>query len=163
MHTTKHWALEPSGYRQLSAGAWPCERLNSLYIEGDDITNLEGLSEIVELAWSLQIVNNPLLNDISGLSALTRVGTLLLIQRNPAMSNLDGLAALTEIGEALESGGAERDVQVLADGSGQFRVRRAREDQHLVIVHCLGGPPEPSRYGLSQMEIRNPNYSHPAA
>ena len=79
----------------------PCDQLDSLYIRGDDISNLDGLSGIRELRWSLQIVSNPVLSDVSGLSSLQRVGTFLLFQDNPALKSLDGLVSLTEVGESM--------------------------------------------------------------
>ncbi|MDX2418217.1 MAG: hypothetical protein QNK19_12220 [Xanthomonadales bacterium] len=79
----------------------PCDRVLSLYLEGADINNLDGLSVLTDVAGSLYIQNNPVLIDIDGLSALTTVTRNLWIQNNTSLANLNGFSALTSVGDLL--------------------------------------------------------------
>lgn len=79
----------------------PCDRVLTLYIEGSDITNLDGLSALAEVGSSLNITNNDVLIDTNGLSSLTSVGRNILIQNNASLTNLDGFSALTSVNEDL--------------------------------------------------------------
>lgn len=79
----------------------PCDRVLSLYLEGADISNLDGLSALTDVASSLYIQNNPVLVDIDGLSALTTVNRNLWIQNNASLDDLDGFSALTSVGDLL--------------------------------------------------------------
>lgn len=79
----------------------PCDRLLGLTIEGVDITNLDGLADLTEVAGSLHIQNNPALTDINGFSSLVNVGRNLWIENNNALTNIDGFYALTNTGEVL--------------------------------------------------------------
>lgn len=80
----------------------PCDRLLTLYIEGSDITNLDGLSALTDVGSSLHITNNDVLTNIDGLSALTSVGRSLLIRNNARLTNLDGFSAITRVNEDLQ-------------------------------------------------------------
>jgi len=79
----------------------PCDRVLSLYLEGTDINNLDGLSALTDVASSLYIQNNPVLVDIDGLSALITVTRNLWIQNNASLTSLDGFSALTSVGALL--------------------------------------------------------------
>jgi hypothetical protein len=79
----------------------PCDRVLTLYVEGEDINNLDGLSELTGIGSSLYIQNNANLISVTGLSALTSVRRNLWIQNNDSLTNLDGLSALTSVGELL--------------------------------------------------------------
>ena len=79
----------------------PCDRVLTLYVEGIDISNLDGLSALTEAGSSLYIQNNPILVDVDGLSALTRVTRNLWIQNNASLTNLDRFSALTRVGGLL--------------------------------------------------------------
>ncbi len=79
----------------------PCDQVLTLYVEGADITNLDGLSALTGAGSSLYIQNNPVLNNIAGLSALTSVTRNLWIQNNDSLTSLDGLSALTWVGHLL--------------------------------------------------------------
>jgi len=79
----------------------PCDRVLSLYLEGADISNLDGLSALTDVSSSLYIQNNPLLVDTDGLSALTTVTRNLWIQNNASLADLNGFLALTNVGELL--------------------------------------------------------------
>jgi hypothetical protein len=99
-------------------------------IDGDSITNLNGLSAITSIGGNLTIKGNnvltslagldsltfiggdlyigeygddgnPLLGDLTGLNALTSIGGGLYIEDNEALNSLTGLNSLTSIGENL--------------------------------------------------------------
>jgi hypothetical protein len=72
----------------------------TLHIEGDDISNLDGLSDLTDIG-SLDIQNNPTLNNVDGFSSLSRVTRNLWVWNNSVLANLDGFSALTSIGENL--------------------------------------------------------------
>jgi hypothetical protein len=74
------------------------EILGDVYINGADITNLNGLSQITAIGGFLQIVNNPILTDMSGLNNLQTVGTDVNLLGNSSLLDLDGLAALSSVG-----------------------------------------------------------------
>lgn len=81
------------------SGGGVCDRAkNGLQISGPDITNLDGLSDIVIVEGDLWIRENPLLTNIDGLSSLTRVGRYVWVENNPELTDVNGLSALTEIG-----------------------------------------------------------------
>lgn len=79
----------------------PCDRVVTLYIEGPDINNLDGLSDLTSTAASLYIQNNPVLNNLDGLSSLVSVGRNLWIENNASLTNLGGFTALTNVSNAL--------------------------------------------------------------
>ncbi len=79
----------------------PCDRALTIYIEGADISNLDGLTALIAIGSSLNIENNDVLTDVRGLSSLTSVGRNLWIKNNPRLTNLDGLSALTDVGDTL--------------------------------------------------------------
>jgi hypothetical protein len=79
----------------------PCDRVLTLYVEGPDISNLNGLSALTDVASSLYIQNNPVLIDVSGLSAMTGVTRNLWIQNNTSLTSLSGLSALRGVGGLL--------------------------------------------------------------
>lgn len=77
----------------------------SVLIIGDDITNLDGLSDITSIGSYLYIYGNPILTSLSGLSNLVTVGgdmalgwTGFYSYENPYLTNLSGLNNLTSIG-----------------------------------------------------------------
>src|SRR5690606_41882131 len=71
--------------------------LGDLTIEGNDITNLDGLSNVTEITGGLTLWNNPQLTDINGLSSLTHVGGALDIRYNASLAHLNALSGLTGI------------------------------------------------------------------
>ncbi len=79
----------------------PCDRVVTLYIEGPDINNLDGLSDLTSTGGSLYIQNNPALSNLDGLSSLVTVGRNLRIENNASLTNLEGFTALTNISNAL--------------------------------------------------------------
>lgn len=93
-----HTQAEVNGFQD-SYG--PCDRVLTLYVEGDDINNLDGLSGLTEIGSSLYIQNNASLINVAGLSALTHVTRNLWIQNNAHLTNLDGFTALTSVGGLL--------------------------------------------------------------
>ena len=80
-------------------------------IYGDDITNLDGLSNVITIGGTLQIGNNiqwsganPVLISLGGLGNLSAVGGDLLILGNDILVDLSGLVSLTSISGSLRIG-----------------------------------------------------------
>jgi len=85
-----------------SAGFPNCTVLNEYaVISGDNITNLNGLSQITSVDGDLWILGNPLLPNLSGLDNLSSVTGELQISGNPALTDLSGLEGLISITENL--------------------------------------------------------------
>ncbi len=70
-------------------------------IRGEDITNLDGLSELHSTGGNLNISYNDLLPGLDGLESLESVGGDLSIYSNPALVSLEGLLGLQSIHGAL--------------------------------------------------------------
>ena len=84
---------------QAEVDACPCSEIQgSLTIKGDDIVNLDGLSELTSIGGGLEIDNNSNLIDIKGLSSLKTIQWDLIIIQNILLKNLNGLENLEEIG-----------------------------------------------------------------
>jgi len=79
----------------------PCDRVLTLYVEGSDIGNLDGLFELTEVGSSLYIQNNTNLNSVDGLSSLSNVTRNLWIQNNTRLTKLDGFSSLASVGGLL--------------------------------------------------------------
>jgi len=72
----------------------PCERVLTLYIEGADIGNLDGLSALTNTS-KLLISDNDGLTNVDGLSAMTAIWHDLEIQNNAMLGQCAGLARLS--------------------------------------------------------------------
>mgnify|MGYP002619607575 CR=1 FL=1 len=74
-------------------------------IQGNDITNLNGLSVLTSIGGNLMIgsyaAGNPSVSSLTGLDNLTSIGGYLWLKKNPLLSNLNGLEELTSIGTDL--------------------------------------------------------------
>lgn len=81
------------------AATYPgCTQLNnSLTINGDDITNLNGLSGITSIGGNLEISFNDNLLSFQGLENLESINAELFILFNPAIINFDGLNNLVSV------------------------------------------------------------------
>jgi hypothetical protein len=66
-------------------------------INGDDITNLDGLSVLTSIGTYLYLTNNDNLNDLSGLASLSTIGGALLISTNSSLVSLAGLENVTAV------------------------------------------------------------------
>lgn len=76
-----------------------CDTLKSaLIISGNDIANLDGLTDITSTNRNLEIQYNPLLKDVAGLSGLQVASAGLTIRENDALEQVDGLSALHTVG-----------------------------------------------------------------
>lgn len=84
--------------------AYPnCTEIQGLvYITGNNINNLNGLSSIVSVGTDLYIRNTSSLTDLSGLNNLTSVGNEISIGGNALLNSLDGLGGLSYVGYAFE-------------------------------------------------------------
>ncbi len=60
-------------------------------IDGDDITNLDGLSILTSIGGYLDISGNPNLTSLTGLNNLTSIGGELVIKNNESLTSLLGL------------------------------------------------------------------------
>ncbi len=67
-------------------------------IDGNDISNVDGLSSISAINGDLEIRDNPVLSNLSGLSNLTFVGGSLSIQENAQLPDFTGLNNLVSVG-----------------------------------------------------------------
>ena len=73
-------------------------------INGDYITNLNGLNVVSAIGGGLKIKNNDALTNLSGLYNLTSINDDLKILGNDALTSLTGLESLSHIGGILEIG-----------------------------------------------------------
>ncbi len=75
--------------------------IGPVHIQGDDITNLYGLSQINSISEFLYIQFCPNLTSLEGLEGLTTVGGRLEIYQNDALITIEGLSGLISIGSHL--------------------------------------------------------------
>jgi hypothetical protein len=94
----------------------PCDRLRNLYIQGADITNLDGLSALTTVDGELAVQDNIALTGLGGLSALTSIVGNALIQNNTVLTSMDGLSSLKSVGAELtiSNNAALRDLEGLS-------------------------------------------------
>jgi len=79
---------------------FPCTSFNVLAIvdnQTDPITNLDGLSGVVEVANTL-VINNTSLTNIDGLSGITSLEGQIIVNNNALLTNLDGLSNMSSSG-----------------------------------------------------------------
>ncbi len=69
----------------------------SVVIQGDDIVNLNGLSQIISIAFGLTIQNNPNLVNLTGLENLHLISGDLMILYNNSLTSLNGLTRIDSI------------------------------------------------------------------
>ena len=69
---------------------------------GGDITNLNGLSELVSLGDGFIIFNTDFLSNVDGLSNLQSIGGNIIIRDNRVLQNLNGLSTLASAGGYFE-------------------------------------------------------------
>jgi len=75
--------------------------LGFVNVNGDDITNLEGLDQVNFIGGNMEIRYNDALSNLSGLDSLITLMGGLWIDHNNALTSLTGLEGLTSIGEFL--------------------------------------------------------------
>jgi len=73
------------------------EIYGQVYISGENITNLNGLSNLISIGQELLIEDNNNLIDISGLSNLNHIGGVFTIKNNDVLASLIGLSNLITI------------------------------------------------------------------
>ncbi len=79
-----------------------CNELNGyITISGFDITNLEGLKNVISIEGDLNVKSNMCLTDLKGLENLKSVNGDLSIRRNSSMTSFSGLNNVTSIGGSL--------------------------------------------------------------
>jgi hypothetical protein len=82
---------------QAEVDALDCTSISELTIRGNDIQNLEGLSELAHIGGNFDIRGNAALTSLAGLDALTAVDGELRIILNDALTSLAGLDAITSV------------------------------------------------------------------
>jgi hypothetical protein len=70
----------------------------SVKVEGSDITNLNGLSNITSIGGDLRILHTERLVDLTGLENLSFIGHMLEIHNNDSLSSIYALNSLSAIG-----------------------------------------------------------------
>jgi len=99
-----------------------------VYIYGpNDITNLNGLSNLTRINGSLVITESPSLTSLAGLSKLQTISDGMIIFGNGALPNLNGLSSLTAIGTYFYVGyndnmGSLNGLTKLASIGGNFTI-----------------------------------------
>ena len=68
-----------------------------LTISGDDIVNIDALSNVTMISGNVSIDDNPALTSIDGLINLTKITGELTLDYNPVLTNINGLSSLTDI------------------------------------------------------------------
>ena len=76
--------------------------IGNVTIHGNNITNLDGLAQILSIEGNLAIDSNIVLNNINGLSGVKSIGKDLIIKNNNSLLNLSGLSSLLDIGGILQ-------------------------------------------------------------
>lgn len=71
-------------------------------IQGNDISNLEGLNSITGLMDNLEVVYNANLNSLSGLSNINYIGHNFWLEENPQLTDFSGLSSLDSVGGSFE-------------------------------------------------------------
>jgi len=69
----------------------------NLTVQGNNITNISGLSNIEHIGGFFRLWSNPSLTNIDGLSNLISVGNYFGIYNNPSLTNLNGLSSLENV------------------------------------------------------------------
>ncbi len=87
-------------------------------IHGEDITNLNGLSQLTNVNGDIRIEGNPLLTSLNGLNNLTTINGDLWVSDNALLPNLQGLNGLNSIGEELMIGNYPAGNPLLTSLSG---------------------------------------------
>jgi len=85
---------------QAEVDAWDQSITNlsgDLTITGNDITNVDALSNLTSIDGKLRLLENNMLSNIDGLSNLDSISGSFLIGKNNLLTNLDGLSSLTSI------------------------------------------------------------------
>ena len=75
-----------------------CTEVFSLTIEGNDIVNLNGFSNLDLIQQDLNIQNCPLLNDLTGISDVGIIGNKLLIENNESLQEITSFDSLKFLG-----------------------------------------------------------------
>ncbi len=93
--------LEIDNFQVDYGGGGTCDNVTTqLDIDGNDITNLDGLLALTSVG-TLRITANEALTNIDGLSSLTTVRQFLGISSNRNLTNINGLSSLTSVGTYL--------------------------------------------------------------
>ena len=88
----------------------------SLFINGTQISNLQGLHNLITVGFALAVDDNDLLTDLSGLESLRVVGNTLAIANNENLLTLTGLDGLFGAGSlVIQTNPSLVDVSALSD------------------------------------------------
>lgn len=84
-------------FQVMYGGGGTCTSISkNLVVQGSDIANLHGLSDLVSVGEEFWITGNPILPNLEGLAGLEQIGRL-NIQENDLLLNLIGLDSLSLI------------------------------------------------------------------
>ena len=119
-----------------------------------NITNLNGLSELVSVGGYLLIFNNSALGNIAGLSNLSSIGGYLELKDNSSLVNISGLNGLTSIGGLFEinKNAALTDVEGLNNLTSIGGTLFIAYNDHLVNISGLNNV---TTIGGSKLQISN--------
>ncbi|MBE0662663.1 MAG: T9SS type A sorting domain-containing protein [Bacteroidales bacterium] len=106
--------------------------LGDILIEGNNITNLNGLNALHSITGNLTIMYNPNLSNLAGLNNLETIGGYLYIIDNPSLSSLTGLEGLVSTGAWVQI----MHNNLLTNFSGLNNLQTVGEK--LAIVHNNG-------------------------
>ncbi len=104
--------------------------IGSIYIEGQDITNLDSLSQITSVSGDVTIgyvIGNPLLLTLGGLDNLLEIGGYLSIENNPSLLGFEGI---------IESSNA-MNLSSLSDIGGDFLIAQNASLENLMGLESL--------------------------
>ena len=106
-----------------------CKKIDGyVFIEGSDISNLNGLSQITSIKGDLTIKDNHGLTKLSGLDNLTYIGGNLSISDNDRLSSLTGLENLTQVNKSA----VFIKNSVLPNFTGLNNLKSVRERLHVI-------------------------------
>lgn len=96
-----HSQEEVDNFQMNWGGGVICDTVTgSLHVSGDDLVNLNGLSDLTTIDGNLVLSSDSLPNFV-GLSSLQAIGDKLLILNSDGLISLDGFTSLTSIGGGL--------------------------------------------------------------
>lgn len=135
--------VEVSSQESLLHIAGCTEIVGDLVIKGPDVTNLEGLDELVRIHGDL-VIEKTFLERLAGFSRLATVGGDLWVGDNPLLRSMGGFEELTQVGRSVFIWANER----LEDLDGLGGLRSIPEHLEIWGNRCLT-----SLVGLAGLEV----------
>jgi len=117
------------------------EIIGSVYIEGSDIQNLDGLNVLISIPSFLSIGSyyegNPMLTSIQGLENLTEIGAI-AIRNNVSLASLSGLQGISNTGSIFIENNASLTNLTGLDNVTYLTYLNLRNNYSLVNLNGLG-------------------------